>query len=61
MTNYLFFFNSVIYPRVNNTLKQELRSSFTTLCGDDTPMVRRAAAAKLGDFAKVCSYIVTKS
>jgi len=43
----------VIYPRVSNNLKQELRSSFATLCGDDTPMVRRAAAAKLGEFAKV--------
>ena len=26
---------------------------FRSLCSDDTPMVRRAAAAKLGEFAKV--------
>ena len=25
---------------------------FRNLCGDDTPMVRRAAAGKLGEFAK---------
>lgn len=28
-------------------------SLFRTLCRDDTPMVRRAAASKLGEFAKV--------
>lgn len=27
--------------------------SFRQLCSDDTPMVRRAAASKLGEFAKV--------
>lgn len=26
---------------------------FRTLCGDETPMVRRAASARLGEFAKV--------
>lgn len=26
---------------------------FRSLCRDDTPMVRRAAASKLGEFAKV--------
>lgn len=26
---------------------------FRNLCADDTPMVRRAAAGKLGEFAKV--------
>lgn len=31
----------------------ELRSHFRSLCQDDTPMVRRAAAGKLGEFAKV--------
>jgi len=31
----------------------ELRSHFRSLCQDDTPMVRRAAASKLGEFAKV--------
>lgn len=28
-------------------------SAFRLLCRDDTPMVRRAATAKLGEFAKV--------
>jgi len=31
----------------------ELRNFFRNLCQDDTPMVRRAAAGKLGEFAKV--------
>lgn len=31
----------------------ELRSHFRSLCQDDTPMVRRAAAGKLGEYAKV--------
>ncbi|KAI6175627.1 Serine/threonine-protein phosphatase 2A 65 kDa regulatory subunit A alpha isoform [Aphelenchoides bicaudatus] len=44
---------SVAYQRVNPALKQELRSVFKALCRDDTPMVRRAAASKLGEFAKV--------
>ncbi|VDN38084.1 unnamed protein product [Gongylonema pulchrum] len=30
-----------------------IRGLFRALCRDDTPMVRRAAAAKLGEFAKV--------
>ena len=44
---------AVAYKACTNTVKQELRQSFRTLCGDDTPMVRRAAAGKLGEFAKV--------
>lgn len=47
------FLCSVVYSRVSNTLKQELCTLFRNLCGDDTPMVRRAAASKLGEFAKV--------
>ena len=31
----------------------DLRSHFRSLCQDDTPMVRRAAASKLGELAKV--------
>lgn len=31
------------------------------MCGDDTPMVRRAAAAKLGEFAKVMELDYVKS
>jgi hypothetical protein len=30
-----------------------LRVLFRNLCQDDTPMVRRAASGKLGEFAKV--------
>lgn len=31
------------------------------MCGDDTPMVRRAAAAKLGEFAKAVETEYLKS
>lgn len=34
---------------------------FRTLCSDDTPMVRRAAASKLGEFAKVLELDYVKS
>lgn len=34
---------------------------FRTLCSDDTPMVRRAAASKLGEFAKVLELEYVKS
>ncbi|XP_062912708.1 serine/threonine-protein phosphatase 2A 65 kDa regulatory subunit A alpha isoform-like isoform X4 [Mobula hypostoma] len=44
---------SVCYPRVSSTVKSDLRQYFKQLCTDDTPMVRRAAASKLGEFAKV--------
>nr|BAH72359.1 ACYPI002758 [Acyrthosiphon pisum] len=44
---------SVCYSRVNPMIKSELRNFFRNLCQDDTPMVRRAAAGKLGEFAKV--------
>ena len=40
------------YPRLGAGIKQELRQLFRTLCSDDTPMVRRGAAAKLGEVAK---------
>ncbi|TRY84876.1 hypothetical protein DNTS_017992 [Danionella cerebrum] len=43
---------SVCYPRVSSNVKAEIRQHFRTLCSDDTPMVRRAAASKLGEFAK---------
>ncbi|CAJ0928846.1 unnamed protein product, partial [Mesorhabditis belari] len=44
---------SVCYPRVGPAVKAELRNMYRQLCRDDTPMVRRAAAAKMGEFAKV--------
>jgi serine/threonine-protein phosphatase 2A regulatory subunit A len=52
---------SVCYPRVSNQVKSDLRNSFRQLCQDDTPMVRRAAAAKLGEFAKVLEQEYVKS
>ncbi|KAJ1352576.1 hypothetical protein KIN20_008962 [Parelaphostrongylus tenuis] len=47
---------SVAYPRVSPAIKSELRNLFRQLCRDDTPMVRRAAASKLADFAKVFEF-----
>jgi serine/threonine-protein phosphatase 2A regulatory subunit A len=35
--------------------------TYRNLCGDDTPMVRRAAAGKLGEFAKVIEIDYLKS
>lgn len=35
--------------------------NFRNLCADDTPMVRRAAAGKLGEFAKVVEIEYLKS
>lgn len=52
---------SICYNRFNDKLKSELRSMFRMLCQDDTPMVRRAAAAKLGEFAQVVSLEHLKS
>lgn len=39
------------YPSVNPEVKTNLRSMYKKLCSDETPMVRRAAASKLGEFA----------
>ncbi|XP_031562500.1 serine/threonine-protein phosphatase 2A 65 kDa regulatory subunit A alpha isoform-like [Actinia tenebrosa] len=52
---------SVCYSRVNSNLKAELRGMFRNLCNDDTPMVRRAAAGKIGEFAKVMELEFIKS
>jgi serine/threonine-protein phosphatase 2A regulatory subunit A len=41
------------YPRVAAGSKSELRGMFGDLCRDDTPMVRRAAAAGMADFVAV--------
>uniref|UniRef100_A0A1I7XUN7 Protein phosphatase PP2A regulatory subunit A n=1 Tax=Heterorhabditis bacteriophora TaxID=37862 RepID=A0A1I7XUN7_HETBA len=49
---------SVAYPRVSPAVKAELRNLFRSMCRDDTPMVRRAAAAKLGEFAKYFKVIL---
>lgn len=39
----------------------ELRNHFRSLCQDDTPMARRSAASKLGEFAKVVEIEYLKS
>nr|CAD7259517.1 unnamed protein product [Timema shepardi] len=52
---------SVCYQRVGPGVKADLRSHFRTLCQDDTPMVRRAAASKLGEFARVVEVEYLKS
>lgn len=52
---------SVCYPRVNPTVKADLRNHFRNLCQDDTPMVRRASASKLGELAKVVEVEYLKS
>lgn len=52
---------SVCYPRVSAQIKAELRSHFRALCQDDTPMVRRAAATKLGELAQVVEQEYLKS
>lgn len=39
------------YPHVPETTQEELRSLFSILCKDDTPMVRKAVYSHLGDFA----------
>lgn len=36
------------YPGMGADAQSEMRTMFTTLCNDDTPMVRRAAAKALG-------------
>mmetsp|Transcript_44733 Transcript_44733/g.95322 ORF Transcript_44733/g.95322 Transcript_44733/m.95322 type:complete len:593 (-) Transcript_44733:113-1891(-) len=42
------------YRFANEDQKAKLRTTYTTLCGDDTPMVRRSAALKMRDFVAVC-------
>jgi serine/threonine-protein phosphatase 2A regulatory subunit A len=36
------------YPGMGPDAQGEMRTMFTALCNDDTPMVRRAAAKALG-------------
>lgn len=49
------------YARVSAAIKGDLRFHFRTLCQDDTPMVRRAAASKLGELAQVMELEYLKS
>jgi HEAT repeat protein len=44
---------AVAYARASPQHRTELRQLYTQLCHDETPMVRRAAAQKLGQFAAV--------
>ncbi|KAF9305847.1 Polyamine N-acetyltransferase 1 [Mortierella antarctica] len=43
------------YSTISAAFQDDMRKSFGQLCLDDTPMVRRAAATHLGDFAKKLS------
>lgn len=51
---------AVSYPHGSPAMRTEYRGLFGHLCRDDTPMVRRAAAHALGDFAKVLEPDVLK-
>mmetsp|Transcript_47637 Transcript_47637/g.136016 ORF Transcript_47637/g.136016 Transcript_47637/m.136016 type:complete len:588 (-) Transcript_47637:73-1836(-) len=42
------------YRHATEDQKASLRQAYTTLCMDDTPMVRRAAAHKMKDLVSVC-------
>ncbi|GAA93463.1 uncharacterized protein L969DRAFT_86165 [Mixia osmundae IAM 14324] len=41
------------YPKATTTIQDEMRKMFSSLCTDETPMVRRAAAKEYGPFSKV--------
>jgi serine/threonine-protein phosphatase 2A regulatory subunit A len=49
------------YLKAGQPARDEMRKMFTTLCSDDTPMVRRAAAKELGGFSKTLSHDVLLS
>lgn len=40
------------YAKSGN-LKEKLRKKFVELCNEETPMIRRAAASRIGQFATV--------
>jgi hypothetical protein len=44
---------TIAYPRAPPATRAELRQLYGQLCRDETPMVRRAAAQRLGAFAAV--------
>ena len=44
-----FLFNNS-YTR-SGSLKEKLRKKFVELCNEDTPMIRRACASRLGNFS----------
>ena len=41
---------TVCYPKSGGR-KEQLRKKFVELCNEDTPMIRRACASRLGEFA----------
>nr|CAH8871586.1 unnamed protein product [Trichobilharzia regenti] len=43
---------SVVYQQCTPAVRADLRRAFKQLCADDTPMVRRAAANRLGELAR---------
>ena len=44
------------YQTATPSSQDELRSMFKQLCQDETPMVRRSAAANLGVSLNLCNY-----
>jgi serine/threonine-protein phosphatase 2A regulatory subunit A len=52
---------AVVYPRLSPSSKEQMRTLFRNLARDDTPMVRRAAAQRLGELAKVVELDYIKS
>jgi serine/threonine-protein phosphatase 2A regulatory subunit A len=51
----------VVYRRVGDTLRAQLRNLFVALCRDETPMVRRAACTYMARFAAVVEPQFVKS
>jgi len=43
-----------VYRHADEEKKEQLRKAYITICADDTPMVRRAAAHKMKDFITKC-------
>ena len=60
-TNDCFMLPSKYNSAVTEKTFVAISRHFRTLCSDDTPMVRRAAASKLGEFAKVLELDYVKS
>jgi len=50
-----------VYSRLNTATRSEMRTLFRQLVNDDTPMVRRAAAARLGDLFQAAELAEIKS
>jgi len=46
------------YDKLAPAIQAEMRGMFGQLCRDDTPMVRKAASASLGEFAAMVSIVI---